>query len=338
VSFLSDLRARDLRRWVLETTAPPAIEAGAALAAALSRTRRVATKADVMTTKGAIEAGASITALALPTRDAGHADAAREAGEGASAIPESDVVWLERGVYTAVSGRSARVALLGRARRAARLAVVVHVPIGDEGSHVGRAAFDAPRRVLAALGLRVAEPGDRVSNDAATGGVTGRVHRFFDDEAWLREVDDAGLRVDARRELTFVLRPRETGPGLDEPTEPFAREVARAAARVGVADRVRRREAPADALASMRAEGRRCPARGPLARARLRRAIGWVDALSPGGASCYRRVLLELALDAGAARETVVFGLDVGRTGHVAFEDREERAFDVAFAIPPPPV
>ena len=53
-----------------------------------------------------------------------------------------------------------------------------------------------------------------------------------------------------------------------------------------------------------------------------------------GGASCYRRILLESALDAGAARETVVFGLDVGSTGHVAFEDREERAFDVSFAIP----
>jgi hypothetical protein len=84
----------------------------------------------------------------------------------------------------------------------------------------------------------------------------------------------------------------------------------------------------------MRARGATATARGPIGRARLRRAIGWVDALAPGGANCYRRALLEIALDAGAARETVVFGLDVGRTGHIAFEDREERTFDVSFAVP----
>jgi len=63
--------------------------------------------------------------------------------------------------------------------------------------------------------------------------------------------------------------------------------------------------------------------------------VGWTDALLPGSPSCYRRVLLEVALDGGAARETVVFGLDVGSTGHVAFENREERLFDVSFTIPP---
>jgi hypothetical protein len=30
-----------------------------------------------------------------------------------------------------------------------------------------------------------------------------------------------------------------------------------------------------------------------------------------------------------------VFGLDVGRTGHAAFEDREDRTFDVAFTLGP---
>ena len=33
--------------------------------------------------------------------------------------------------------------------------------------------------------------------------------------------------------------------------------------------------------------------------------------------------------------DTLVFGLDVGHTGHVAFEDSEELAFDVQFTIPP---
>jgi hypothetical protein len=59
-----------------------------------------------------------------------------------------------------------------------------------------------------------------------------------------------------------------------------------------------------------------------------------VDVAAPGGPSCFRRVLLETALDAGAARETLIFGLDVGSTGHVAFAGREERSFDVSFEIP----
>jgi hypothetical protein len=49
--------------------------------------------------------------------------------------------------------------------------------------------------------------------------------------------------------------------------------------------------------------------------------------------NCYRRTLVELALDAGAAHETLVFGLDVGKTGHVAFKDREDVAFDVTFEV-----
>jgi hypothetical protein len=44
---------------------------------------------------------------------------------------------------------------------------------------------------------------------------------------------------------------------------------------------------------------------------------------------------MELALDRGAAEETLVFGLDVGTTGHVAFKDTEERHFDVLFEIGP---
>ncbi len=73
--------------------------------------------------------------------------------------------------------------------------------------------------------------------------------------------------------------------------------------------------------------------RGPIGRARLRRAIGWVDAAMKE--NCYRRVLLELSLDAGAAKERIVFSLDVGKTGHVAFEGREDASFDVAFTMEP---
>jgi hypothetical protein len=119
-----------------------------------------------------------------------------------------------------------------------------------------------------------------------------------------------------------------------ENAEPFALELARVLRQVRAIDDRRAKQTPQRMLDDLRARAATSKERGPIGRARLRRAIGWVDAALPSGASCYRRVLLELALDAGAARETVVFGLDVGSTGHVAFEDREERTFDVAFAIP----
>jgi hypothetical protein len=160
------------------------------------------------------------------------------------------------------------------------------------------------------------------------------MHCFFDEEALLAEIERAGLAVTRRKGFLFTLV--ATDPAEEraaEEADSFTVEVARVTRLVRAVDVARKRETPDHVLAAMRARGlatnRR---RGPIGRARLRRAIGWVDAL--GGASCYRRILLESALDAGAARETVVFGLDVGRTGHVAFEDREERTFDVSFAMP----
>src|SRR5262249_44219563 len=61
-------------------------------------------------------------------------------------------------------------------------------------------------------------------------------------------------------------------------------------------------------LHRMRERGGQAPQRGPAARTRLRRAIGWVDARFPGGANCYRRALLEIALDGGAAGEPFHMG------------------------------
>lgn len=120
-----------------------------------------------------------------------------------------------------------------------------------------------------------------------------------------------------------------------EIADSFGRELARVLGAVGAAERLRRNETPERAIAVMRARGQRMKKRGPVGRVRLRRAVGWVDAVFPGGPNCFRRVLVELGLDAGAAGEVIVFGLDVGRTGHVSFKGSEDRAFDVAFEIGP---
>jgi hypothetical protein len=241
---------------------------------------------------------------------------------------------IDRGVYTAIPTRDARITLLSRVRRAARVAVVVHVPVVDEGTYLGRLAFDVPRALLRAVGLPAAERGDRALAAQASG-PPAFVHCFFDEEALLDELHAAGLDVAARRGFTFALRPIAPAAVAREEAAPFATEIVRALRLLPLADRVRATETPERAVDAMRQRGNRTRTRGPIGRARLRRAIGWVDATAPGGASCYRRILLELALDAGAAGESIVFGLDVGRTGHVAFKDREARSFDVAFEVSP---
>jgi hypothetical protein len=242
---------------------------------------------------------------------------------------EAEVVHIAPDVYASVPTSEGRVKLLRLARSAATKTVTVHVAINDDKTHLGRAFIDGPRKVLRVAGLPIAEPGDRFGPGRYT-------HCFFDEEELLGEIERASLAVAARQGFRFTLAAIDPSvEHVPEEAGSFALEVARATSLVRAVDSGRARQTPAQILAAMRKRGTATGrARGPIGRARLRRAIGWVDALSPGGPSCYRRILLESALDAGAAGETVVFGLDVGRTGHVAFEDREERTFDVSFAIP----
>jgi hypothetical protein len=294
--------AASLRRWFVELRAAPH-ERDAREAVAALRVRRSGDDAEIA-----------------------HADGDELSSLGRDSV---SVVRLARDVYAHIPTSAARVELLELARRAARDHVVVHVVISEEGSHIGRLAIDAPRRAMRAFGLRAAEPGDRFGPDRFA-------HCFFDEEAFLLELERAGLVLESRSGFTFTLRrgePHELRASAERAAR-LSTEMRRVAGLVREVDARRASESPEQVLAAMRARGQGAERRGPVGRARLRRAIGWVDAFVPGGANCYRRVLLELALDAGAARETVVLGLDVGSTGHIAFEGREERGFDVAFAIP----
>ncbi len=237
--------------------------------------------------------------------------------------PTAEVVRIEPGVYAHTPTAAARTKLL-EAAAAIAPRVEVHVPLVT-GGHRGRLAIDLPRRVLRAAGVRTAEPGDRLAGE--------RTHVFFDDEPLVVEAARAGLRFAGRRGawLSFE-RSSAVEP---ESAEAFARELLRVLRTMPEAERRRRHDTPEQAVSAMRARGRRRHARSPIGRARLRRAIGWVDALFPGGPNCLRRTLTELALDRGAAGETLVFGLDVGKTGHVAFKDAEDCTFDVVFEVPP---
>jgi hypothetical protein len=245
-----------------------------------------------------------------------------EAGSWLDDAKPARNVTVSRGVYGLIPTRQARVSLLCRARRLASEHVILHVPLAGEGSYLTRALVDAPRRLLG-----FGEPGDRFSGGAFT-------HHFFDEEPLLEEFALAGLRIVERKGFRFVLEAVE-GQAPIEHADGFATELHRVARLLRRVDDERERHAPGAALSAMRELGRQQPTRGAIGRARLCRAIGWLDALHPAGPNCYRRVLLESALDAGAASETVVFGLNVASTGHVAFEGREERAFDVSFRIAP---
>ncbi len=258
------------------------------------------------------------------------------AGDGIDSlgVGEAAVVRTGPGVYAGLPTVAARVNLLAALRVAAREAVEVHVVITDASSHLGRVAIDLPRRLVRKAGIQAAEPGDRF-------GPLHYVHCFFDEEAFLSEVARAGLVVAARRGATFVLvAERDDSVTLasehaEEHADPFFRELTRVLGAVRAVEARRKTDSPQRLVSWARALGRTRKERGAIGRARLLRAIGWVDALRFGGPHCFRRVLLELALDAAAAEETIIFGLDLGRTGHVAFAGREAQTFDVAFAIKP---
>lgn len=237
------------------------------------------------------------------------------------AVHGQEVV-VDAGVYERIAGRRARVALLARAAALAPR-VVVHVEPRPTARHLVRAALDGPRRVLRRLAV-LPEPGDRFPDE-------GYVHLFVDDEELLDEAAAAGLRFVARDGARLVL---ERGSDAED-AKAFAVEVLRVLRVFPRIVALVRSATPDVMVRTARDLGRHAERRGPVGRARLHRAISWVDAMTPPAPSCLRRVLVESALDGHAARETLVFGLDVGRTGHVAFAGREVLRFDVAFEVPP---
>jgi hypothetical protein len=102
-------------------------------------------------------------------------------------------------------------------------------------------------------------------------------------------------------------------------------------------ERLRRIEGPLRAVEFARGAGRGLPARSPGDRLILRRAVSLVDSWIPGGPNCFRRCLMEMALDAGAAREKLLAGIQSGGghgTGHAWLESHPtDRSYDAVFPI-----
>jgi hypothetical protein len=90
-------------------------------------------------------------------------------------------------------------------------------------------------------------------------------------------------------------------------------------------ERARRRLGFKPILTRLRTTSAKLRQRTPDSRIHLRRAIAWVDHFMPGGGNCYRRVLLEMALDRDAAEEPLFMGFDASQgklTGHVWLANR----------------
>jgi hypothetical protein len=103
-------------------------------------------------------------------------------------------------------------------------------------------------------------------------------------------------------------------------------------------DRARTREELQPLITRLRRRGQSCKRRDSGARSCLKRAVGRVDRLFPGGPNCFRRVLLEIALDAGAAEEEIYLALRSGGgpgTGHACLaSDRTPlERYDAHFVV-----
>lgn len=96
-------------------------------------------------------------------------------------------------------------------------------------------------------------------------------------------------------------------------------------------------EGPAPLLRDLREKARYRRQRTSDERSDLKRVIRWADAHFPGGGNCYRRSLLEIALDADSAGEPLVMGLRSAggeRSGHAwVGSDSDGAAYDAIIAL-----
>jgi hypothetical protein len=116
----------------------------------------------------------------------------------------------------------------------------------------------------------------------------------------------------------------------------LACEVSRVMRALPSVERGLRAEGPAPLVARLRERGALAKPRNAEAQIRLRRAIFWIDRLVPGGGACYRRALLEIALDPDAARAPFRMGLCVAdgkAAGHAWLGDADLERYDVNMTL-----
>jgi hypothetical protein len=219
-------------------------------------------------------------------------------------VPGGVKVRFPEGLYGRIGPRDARAeilrVLLGKGRR-----VVLQERIESGPPHLGRVVIDGPRSLTQKVTrLRlVPDPGARVV--PAEEGLVFR-QLFFSAADFYEDLAMASAIVLGTNGTTIDLC---TGV-LQRPRYGVAREVSRALRRAPAIESLFRMPSTKFAVEAARKLGAHTPERSEWERARLSDAIALVDSGRPAGRSCLWRVLAELSLDAGAALETVVFGLD----------------------------
>jgi hypothetical protein len=115
----------------------------------------------------------------------------------------------------------------------------------------------------------------------------------------------------------------------------FASDLLRVLALLPAVESGRRSSGFRDLVSRFRARGASLPPRSSAERQRLRRIIRVVDRFMPDRGNCYRRVLLEMALDPQAASEELRIGLrEHGgpRSGHIWLANRDAASsYDAEF-------
>ena len=116
-------------------------------------------------------------------------------------------------------------------------------------------------------------------------------------------------------------------------------EVVSVLARFDRMETIRCQLGPSGAMAQARRLGEACGARDASGRAFLRRAIRFVDRAKLGSTpNCFRRALVEVSLDSGAAKEPLMMGFRHGggpRSGHawLASEAEPGARYDAVISI-----
>ncbi len=229
-----------------------------------------------------------------------------------------DAVYFGSDVYAGIPGQKRRVAALLRARSLLRPGGRVFLQAMPPKHRLRALALDGLRAAVARARGTSIEAGDRT---VWYGPPPRRLvrHAFFSDEEVVAEIAAAGLTFVARCASYVVAERPFEAPRTRGTARPWIREVADVLRVFPRVEALRRRTGPSSAAVALREEARSAPRRDALGRVRLGRAIGLCDRLVPWGGGCYRRTLLEIALDAGAASEPLFLGFR-GKDGHAWLE------------------
>jgi hypothetical protein len=195
------------------------------------------------------------------------------------------------------------------------------------------ALIEAPRCFLRALGVTTLERGDRFRWLGPPPTRTFH-HQFGSEVEIIEELEAGGFAWEARVGSYVVARRSHARPSAPASRLAWFADVARVVGTLPWVAWKIHRSGPSVIVSDLRREAKGKPRRDAAARARLRRIIQRCDRIVPSARGCYRRALVEMALDAGAAEERLLLGLEGRWKGHAWLERVEPSTrFDAVVTV-----